>query len=112
MARWFSKESEIEYWMRPYTGLVMMPGYERVLHNNTRLFFDFYWQLLLMGYSETQLADYVVRRRWGTKPPAPHDLAFVKAVYHLARHKQLRPSRAFNYFPDGNHPRDIQKRLK
>lgn len=110
MERWFRREGEIEYWLRPYIGLVMMPGYRRVMHQDTRLVFDLYWKLLARGYSETQLADYVVRRRWDHDPPASEAVAFAKAVLHLARGQKLRPSPAFNYYFDpDNHPRDWWK---
>jgi hypothetical protein len=112
MARLFQKESEVEYWMQPYTGLLMLPGYRRELHTNTRLFWDYYWQLLWLGYQETQLADYVIRRRWERRPPVPVEIAFAKAVYYLADRRGLKPSRAFNYFPEGNHPRDYMKRQR
>jgi hypothetical protein len=99
MAQWFQKESELEYWMQPYTGMVMMPGYKRVLHTDTRLFFELYHQLLAMGYQETQLADDVVFRRWGKGDAIPVEIAFAKTVFGLARHKNLKPSATFNCLP-------------
>ena len=98
MERWFCRESEIEYWLRPFTGRVTMPGYRHVLHTDTRLCFDLYWQLLELGYTEAQLADDVVFRRWGKGIPVPVEVAFTKTVYGLARHQGLMPSERFNCY--------------
>ena len=98
--------------MRPFTGVVMLPGCKREMWTETRLFFDLYWQLLWLGYTEDQLADHVIRKRWETKPPMPEAIAFVKAVYDLADHKNLMPSSAFFPHTKGNHPRQIVDHFK
>lgn len=98
--------------MQPFTGMVMVPGNRRELRTETRLFFDLYWQLLRLGYTEDQLAEYVIRKRWETMPPMPEGIAFVKAIYRLAEHKELSPSKVFTPLFGKLHPRQSADRFR
>lgn len=79
MAATFIREAEIEYWLAPFTGTALLPGYRRVHLTETRLFWNTYWQLLSRGYSEQELADHamwwVVAHR-----PLPYEASFVLAM--------------------------------
>lgn len=112
MRRWFTKEADLEHWLKPFTGMVMVPGNRREHMTETRLFFDLYWQLLCLGYGEDQLAEYVIRKRWETHPPMPEGIAFVKMVFWLAEHKGLSPSKKFTPLFAPEHPRDVAKGSK
>ena len=79
--------------MRPFTAPVRMPGYRRCLHTNTRLFFDLYWQLLELAYTEQQIADHAVL--WGHRSRLPGEIALAQAVFDLAAHRQLARSGEF-----------------
>lgn len=105
---YFKNEKELEYWMRPFTGRVMLPGQRSVLHTDTRLFFILLWQLLCMGYSEVQLAEYALETRWSRTPPLPEALALAEAVYTLAEKQNLAPTEDFRTFlTPKDHPRHI-----
>lgn len=88
-----STEHETERWLEPFTARVRMPGYRRQLFESTRLFFDLYWQLLELGYSEQQIADHAVM--WGARSQLPRELVIAQAVFDLAEHNSLSLSPAF-----------------
>ena len=82
MAFGLKKEKEIERWLRPYTGAALLPGRDRCLVENTRLFFMLYWHLLKFGLSEEQIADYAGLIR--DEDRIHEELALSKAVFNLA----------------------------
>jgi len=63
--------------------------------SNSRLFFDLYWQLLELGYTEQQIADHAVL--WGHRSQLPGEITLMQAVFDLAEHKQI--VRAATFLP-------------
>ena len=108
----FMTEAESEFLMRPFTGVVMVPGYRRERYTETRLFYDLLWLLLRLGYSEEQLVDFAISKRWSTRPPLPEKIAYAKAIYILARQNNLRPSPEFSPCFEDQHPRFLADRFK
>ena len=87
MAFGLKTEKQFEEWLRPFAAPVRFPGYKRGMFKSTKLFFELYWQLLAMGYSEQQIADHAVGF-WRISP-LPPELALEYAVFHLANHQEL-----------------------
>lgn len=98
MAYALKKDREIEYWMKPFIGRVRMSGYKSRLFENTRLFFDLYWQLLNLGCTEQQIADHAVM--WGARSQLPGEIALAQAVFDLAERQGLECSEMFIPFVD------------
>lgn len=103
MAFALKRDNEFERWLRPFTGAVLLPGYRRELIERTRLFFDLYWQLLALGFTEQQIADHAVEWRWPSQ--LPEEIALDQAVLDLARERDLKVSERFDVYPESRHPR-------
>ncbi len=103
MAFAMRRDNEFEHWLQPFTGAVMLPGYRRQLRKTTRLWFELYWQLLALGFTEQQLADHALEWRWVSK--LPDDLALDQAVMDLAREWGIEVRDEFDPFTEANHPR-------
>lgn len=104
MAFALKRDNEFERWLRPFTGLLMLPGYRRELVERTRLFYDLYWQLLALGFTEQQIADHAVEWRWPSQIPG--EVALDLAVFDLAKQWNLEVSERFDVYPALRHPRN------
>jgi len=82
MAFGLKREKEIERWLRPYTAAALLPGGNRRLLENTRLFFMLYWHLLKFGLTEEQIAGYADLIK--DEDRIHEELALSKAVFNLA----------------------------
>jgi len=82
------KEKDIERWLEPFTFRARLPGYKVVRFESTKLFFHLYWKLLLLGFTEQQIADHAVT--WGHRSQLPRETALVLAVFDLADHHELK----------------------
>lgn len=87
------RDNEIERWMKPFAARVRMPGYKRVTHQSTRLFFHLYWRLEQIGYTEHQIADHAVAL--GHQAQLPREIALTRAVFDLAAHNDLQVAEPF-----------------
>jgi len=97
------RENELERWLKPFTGAVMLPGYRRELIERTRLFFDLYWQLLELGFTEQQIADHALEWRWPSQLPS--EIALDQAVFDLAKEWNIGASDTFGVYSEAKHPR-------
>ena len=98
-----SDQRQVEYWLKPFTARAMFPGYRHRLFENTRSFWSIYWQLLLRGYTEPQLADYALG--WQVYHRQPTELAVTLSVLHLGRIRDLRLPESFVPPTSTHHPR-------
>ena len=93
MAFALKRDLQFEHWLKPFTGSVMLPGYRRELCKRSRLFFELYWQLLDLGFTEQQIADHAVEWRWPSQLPS--EIALDQAVFDLAKQEGLQVGERF-----------------
>jgi hypothetical protein len=90
MALTFQRENQLEPWLRPFVSSALMPGYRRVLIEQTRLFWIAYWDLMVkVGFTDGQIADYALYCKHEILGGLPDEIAMADAVFDLARHHGL-----------------------
>ncbi len=93
MAFALKRDRQFEHWLKPFTASVMLPGYRRALIERSRLFFELYWQLLDLGFTEQQIADHALEWRWPSQLPS--EIALDQAVFDLAKQEDLQVGKRF-----------------
>ena len=84
MAFLFDEENTLEWWLEPCSSWLTGYGYKDQKHTNTRVFWNTYWQLLDLGFTEQQIVDHTIAWRYYLNGVS-FDLAMTAAVQDLAK---------------------------